>query len=269
MKKTLCVSLLAASSLLVTPFLASAAEGKVLATINGKQQITMDQYNLYLRSRQGGNSADLPPEMVLQELINRELIYRDALRRKLDKEAEYNEAIQNQQMNMLAAYALNQEVKALGDITDAMLKKEYEQATGNMSDSEYQARHILVESEKEAKDIIEKLNKKGDFAKLAKEKSTDQGSGQDGGSLGWFRLEQMVKPFSDGVKSLKPGQYTKTPVQSQFGWHVILLEDVRKVNPPSFDMIKEQLRTSIINKRVQEYIKGLRDKADIKISAQH
>lgn len=267
MKKTLPLTLLAATALLAAPIHAIAADGKALATVNGKP-ITKTQYDLYLKSRQGGN-AEIPADMLLQELINRELIYRDALKRKLDKDAEYTEAMQNQQMNMLAAFTLTKEVKALGDVSDAMLKKEYDQVIGTMSKDEYQARHILVKSEKEAREIIEKLDKKTDFATLAKEKSTDPGSSEEGGSLGWFRAEQMVKPFADSLKSLKPGQYTKAPVQTQFGWHVILLEEVRKANPPAFETIKDQLRNSIVNKRVQEYIKGLRDKADIKISAQH
>ena len=131
-----------------------------------------------------------------------------------------------------------------------------------MTGKEYKARHILVKTEDEAKAVVKQLDDGSDFAKLAKEKSTGP-SGKTGGDLGWFRPQQMVPPFSDAVAAMKKNTYTKKPVKTQFGWHVIKLEDLRDVQPPKFEDIKDQVKTIVQTKRVQKYVKSLRDKAKI------
>ena len=134
-----------------------------------------------------------------------------------------------------------------------------------MSLKEYKARHILTTTETEAQAVIAQLNKGANFATLAKEKSIDTSSAQNGGELGWFSPDQMVKPFADAVEKLKKGSYTQTPVHTQYGWHVILLQDVRAVQPPPFDEVKDQVRGIMQNRIIGEYIDGLRKKAKIQI----
>ena len=134
-----------------------------------------------------------------------------------------------------------------------------------MGKTEYKARHILVKTEDEAKNVIAQLDKGADFAKLAKEKSIGP-SGKEGGDLGWFSPDNMVKPFADAAAALKVGTYSKTPVHTQFGWHVIKLEDTRPVSPPSFDELKNQLMNSWRNKMISAYLDRLRSEANVKIT---
>jgi peptidyl-prolyl cis-trans isomerase C len=129
--------------------------------------------------------------------------------------------------------------------------------------TEYKARHILVDSEEAAKDVIKKLKKGEKFADLAKKVSKDPGSKGNGGDLGWFNPQQMVPPFSNAVVSLKNGELTQTPVQTQFGWHVILREDSRDQPPPAFDAVKDQLRSMMQTQRLQQHIGELKAKAKI------
>ena len=129
--------------------------------------------------------------------------------------------------------------------SEADTKAAYEKFKTELGDKEYSARHILVASEAEAKDVIAQINKGGDFAKIAKEKSKDPGSKDKGGDLGWFSLSGMVKPFSDAVSKLQKGSLTSEPVQTQFGWHVIKLEDVRDMKAPPYDKVKDGLQKQL------------------------
>jgi len=131
---------------------------------------------------------------------------------------------------------------------------------------ELKARHILVKEKTQAEQIITELDLGGDFAKLAEKHSTDAGSAKKGGELGWFRPQQMVAEFSNAALLLDKGKYTKVPVQSQFGWHIIKLEDSRDVAPPTFEQVKPKLAQALKQKRVAEYIQSLEKKADIKVN---
>lgn len=259
MKKiALIVGLTLAGGLLAS---VAVAEDKVLATVNGKKITEADVHD-YTKMRQGGSPQSLPQDLLVQELVNRELISQDAKKRGLDKDKDYRTVLENQQKNLLAAYAMQKTIQAKGEVTEEMLRAEYDKSMKGLSNKEFQAKHILVDKEDDAKAAIKALEGGADFTKLATEKTTDP----NGPDLGWFRPEQMVKPFSDAVKTLKKGEYTKAPVQTQFGWHVIMLEDTREVPPPEFDSLKDQIRTSVINKRIQEYIESLRKGAKIEVS---
>ena len=131
-----------------------------------------------------------------------------------------------------------------------------------MDKNEYHARHILVANQDQADEIIKKLKGGAKFEDLAKSQSID-GSKTNGGDLGWFTLARMVKPFGDAVKGLKKGEYTQQPVQTQFGWHVIKLEDTRDVTPPPFDQVKAQLTNAVIRKKLQTYVDQLKKDAKI------
>jgi peptidyl-prolyl cis-trans isomerase C len=148
-------------------------------------------------------------------------------------------------------------------ITDEALHARYNQDyAGKPGEQEAHARHILVPTEQEAKDIIAQLKKGVDFAKLAKERSKDPGAA-DGGDLGWFKRGDMVPAFSEAAFALKPGQFTQIPVQSQFGWHVILLEGLRQAAAPSFDDVKDELRQKMIQEGVQKAVQQARAQVQV------
>jgi peptidyl-prolyl cis-trans isomerase C len=131
-------------------------------------------------------------------------------------------------------------------------------------EQEYKASHILVETEEKAGEIIEKLNEGADFGELAKEHSKDTSATQ-GGDLGWFTPEVMVEPFSQAVTQLKEGEYTRQPVQTQFGWHVIRLEEVREATPPSIEEVRPQIVQRLQSQMISDYLEKLREQAEVEI----
>ena len=245
---------------------AVAAESAApLALVNGKA-ITQLDYDLYLSLRTGGDAQPetLPREMVIQELINRELIAASAVTKGLDKDPGFLQTIDSIRLNLLAGYALQKEASSFSQPTEEELQQEYAQAVSPEPVLEYKAQHILRETEQQAQDLINELDKGADFDTLAKGSSDDHMAAH-GTDLGWFRAEDMPPAFSAALATLTKGGYTKTPVPSDYGWHVIRLEDTRNAPPVEFESIKEQLATAVINKRVQAYVKSLRDQAKIEI----
>lgn len=245
--------------------LASAADdNNVIATINGTN-ITEGTLNRYADQR------GLPPEMpkgqqrnaLIEELINRELIYQNAVSIGVDKTPAIQEEVNYQRINIIASSMLNRSSDRFA-VSEADLKKEFENRKGELGGKEFKARHILLTTEADAKAVIAELDKGADFATLAGKKSTGP-SATNGGDLGWFQPAQMVKPFSDAAAKLSKGHYTKMPVKTQFGWHVILLEDTRAMNPPKFEDIKEQIRVGLQNRLIEKYIDGLRKTAKIQL----
>lgn len=264
MKKTaLLIPLLISASLLINQG-AMAADTDVLAIVNGKK-ITEADYNRYIKQRSGADPRHIPGrEMVLQELISLELINTDAIKKKLDKEPEFVQTLNDLKKNQLAAYTINKVVTAAGAPKESEIKAEYERLIGEMSKYEYKARHVLVSSEEDAKDLVAQLDKGAKIEELAKEKSIDPYA-QEGGDLGWFSPDQMETEFGNSVKALKKGEYTKTPVKTAYGWHVVLLEDIRDLQPPALSEVEEQIHTSLLGQRYQDYIKALRAKAKVEI----
>ena len=141
--------------------------------------------------------------------------------------------------------------------------KQYETFKASMGANEYKVRHILVDKEEDAKAIIDQLNKGGDFAALAKEKSKDPGSKDNGGDLDWGPAARYVKPFADAVTSLPKGETTKTPVKTDFGYHVIRVDDVRPLTVPPFNEMKEKFRQRAQQEQIQKLVMELRQKAKI------
>ncbi len=243
---------------------AVAAPADVLATVNGTH-ITQQMLEIYVRQRGIEDLSKLAPDRktkIIDELVNRELLYRAALDKKLDKKPDTLADLENARASILASSAVRGELEARGELTEAKLKEGYDKFIKNLPGLEYKTRHILLDSEDKAKEVIAQLDKGADFVKLANEHST---GAADGGELEWFQPEDMIKPFSDAAVKLQKDQYTKTPVQTQYGWHVIQLQDTRKVTPPSFDDVKEQIRTNARNATIEAYIKSLRDKAKVEI----
>ena len=158
--------------------------------------------------------------------------------------------------------------KFIAAVTEATVRARFDEELAKfVPQEEIRARHILVSNDQEAlaKEIIAELDAGGDFAKIAAEKSTDTGSGQSGGDLGWFKRGMMVKPFEDAAFALEPGQYTKTPVKSDFGWHVILVEEKRMETPPTFEVEGPRIEQELVRETFDREIGALRDAATIEL----
>jgi peptidyl-prolyl cis-trans isomerase C len=201
-------------------------------------------------------------QAVKEELINREVLVQAAQKRGLDKNAEVVAQMDMARQAVLVRALFESEVKA-NPITDADLQKQYEEFKKSMGENEYKIRHILVDKEDDAKAIIADLGKGADFAKLAKEKSKDPGSKDNGGDLDWGPTARYVKPFADAVMTLKKGQTTTAPVKTDFGYHVIRLDDVRPLKVPGFDELKEQFRQRAQQQQIQKLVMDLRSKAKV------
>jgi peptidyl-prolyl cis-trans isomerase C len=235
---------------------------EVVATVNGAT-ITRNLFDTYSQQRQQRRPGDQDPQAVLDEIVNLELALQDGIKNGVDKQPEIVAQVTQQRRAVIASAAIKQQLID-NPITDEELKKIYEEKTSGTG-TEYKARHILVEDEAKAKEMITKLDGGADFSELAKEHSTGP-SGKSGGDLGWFSSQQMVKPFSEAAAAMEKGKYSKEPVKTQFGWHVIMLEDSRESSPPPFEQLKPQLQSFAQNERIQNYVQSLRDNATIDIA---
>ena len=241
---------------------AQAANSSV-ATVNGKviKQSLVDYITKDATAR--GQTVDANVrEVIVSKLITSELVYQEAQRLGLDKQPDYLAKEELTRRELLVNTYLQDYLKK-NPVSEADTKAAYDKYKLEMGNKEYSARHILVGTEAEAKDIIAQLAKGGDFAKIAKEKSKDPGSKEKGGDLGWFSPGGMVKPFSDAITTLQKGSVTQTPVQTQFGWHVIKLEDVRDMQPPPYDKVKEGLQKQLQQRQLEKLLTDLRSKAKI------
>lgn len=238
----------------------------IIATVNGTPY-SLDLFRLFylerLQQAQGENSPALQ-EQAFNEFMSLVVASQESARRELEKDPEVAIAVELQRMKILsnaALVAMGEELEP----TEDELKKAYEEVKANASQTEYKARHILVKEEEEAKKLIEKLDGGADFGDLAREHSLGP-TGKNGGELDWFDAAQMVAPFSEAVTAMEVGSYTKAPVQTQFGWHVIELQDTRKAEPPSFDEAKPQLVVLLKRQALSEKLAGMRDNAMVELN---
>ncbi len=261
------------SHLLITGLMLAAipawvVAGNSVATVNGKP-ISQKSYDFYLAQamqRRGKNQqgqGGINREAVINELVNRELLHQAAVKAKVENDETVAFQLKQLKVDAMIQGLLNK-LSTENKITDKDLKAEYDKRIAGAKLSEYKARHILLKTEEEAKTVIAELDSGSKFEELAKKKSTGP-SAKDGGDLGWFNPSQMVPPFSQAVAQMKKGSYTKKPVKTQFGYHVIKLEDTRKRTPPKFEDIKPQLKMVLQNQRIQEYITNLRKTAKIDV----
>lgn len=241
---------------------AQAADTNV-ATVNGKpiKQSLVDYISKDATAR-GQNVDANVRSIIVNKLISSELVVQEAQKQGLDKQPDYIAKEELLRRELLVNTYIENFLKK-NTVSEADIKAEYEKFKAQVGDKEFSARHILVSTEAEAKDVIAQLGKGGDFAKLAKDKSKDPGSKDKGGDLGWFPPAAMVKPFSDAVGTLKKGQVTQTPVQTQFGWHVIKLEDTRTAQPPTYDKVKDNLKKQVQQRNLEKMLSDLRAKAKI------
>ncbi len=238
----------------------NGAEGdQVIAVVNGTV-LTMRDLAAYARTAQT-RGQQISREEALKGIIDRELVYQDALGKGLDKLPNVASELNNQRRTVMANVAIGEMLNGKPP-NEAEMRKFYDENVGKQRLKEYKASHILLETEGEAKAVITELDKGGQFAELAKSKSTGP-TGSKGGDLGWFTPNQMVPSFSAAAAGLQKGKYTKVPVQTQFGWHVILLEDTRDVQPPKFEDVRERITDALQNDRIGAYVQELRDKAKI------
>ncbi len=242
----------------------TVSKADAIADVNGSliAKSTFETLQKDLAARSRGQS--FPKDKLVEELVQRELLVQDAVKKGLDKTPEIAAQLEEARKSILAQEDVQSFIKT-SPVTDDEIKAEYDKKVGGDSSTEYKARHILVKTEDEAKKIIAELDKGGEFAKLANKYSLDGKEAKNGGDLGWFVPGQMVEPFSKAVIALEKGKYTKTPVQTQFGWHVILKEDSRKQTPPPLDAVKDQLTPYLQRQKVQKMIEALREQAKVEI----
>jgi peptidyl-prolyl cis-trans isomerase C len=241
----------------------SAAEaGPAVATINGKP-ISKSEFDLYVLNVGQQAQREVTEEQkaqILDQFISMKLAADVAEKAGIAKQQKVEDQLAIARMNVIVDAGLQKYLEE-HPVTDADLKPEYDAQVAALP-REYHARHILLEDKATAEAVTKDLKGGADFAKLAEQKSKDS-SAKSGGDLGWFTLDTMAKPFGDAVSSLQPGQLTEAPVQSQFGWHVIKLEESRAATPPAFDDVKDRVKVFVQRKKLQSYLEELRKGAKI------
>lgn len=245
-----------------TPAETRVDPGSVVAFINGTpiSKKSVDVFGSEIAQRRGGTK--IPEDKIIEELIKREVLRQNAMTQHLDQQPDNAARIDNAMRMVLSQIAAESYTES-APITDADIQTTYDQQVVANKQTEYKARHILVDTEKQARDLIAKLKKGEKFADLAKKNSKDPGSKNSGGDLGWFNPQQMVAPFATAVAALTNGETSQEPIQTQFGWHVILREDSRDQAPPPLDAVKDQLRSMLKAQRLQQHIADLMAQARI------
>ena len=241
-----------------------------VAVVDGKP-IPRDAFDDYLKGLLRGKPAtDVTAEeknQVLDQMISMQLIAAQALKEGMDKDPAVASRLDLARTQVLADAGVQKILKAIAP-TDQELHADYDAYVAGLDKTEYHARHILVAAKD--KDLAVSLTKKlkggAKFDELAKANSIDPGSKAMGGDLGWFTLANMVKPFGEAVKTLKKGEITADPIETQYGWHVVKLEDTRDTVPPTFDQHKPQSNNAVLQKKFKDYIEGLKKNAKIEKS---
>ncbi|MNJ99265.1 putative parvulin-type peptidyl-prolyl cis-trans isomerase precursor [compost metagenome] len=249
------------AALIVSASLPAMAQN--LAVVNGKP-IPSSRADVMIKQMTSQGQQDTPElrAMVKDELINREILIQEADKLGLGAQADVKNQIEIARQSILIR-ALVADYLKKNPVKDADIKAEYDRFKAQASDKEYHARHILVEKEDEAKAIIAKLKAGAKFEDLAKQSSKDPGSAANGGDLDWASPASFVKPFSDAMVALQKGQLSETPVKTQFGYHVIKLDDVRTAKIPTLEEVKPQIAESLQQKKLQAFQQQLRSKAKI------
>ena len=234
----------------------------VVATVNGDKimKSTLDGYLAVLSKR--GKKADT--QAAIDDLVATEIALQVARKSDILERPATKKLISDYTRNVLLKTWTTEKLDSF-DITDDEIKAAYDERVTKLASKEYNARHILVKTEDEAKAIIKELDGGADFEKLAKEKSTGP-SGANGGSLGWFKAKTMVPAFANAVKTMAKGEVSKEPVKTQFGYHIIKVEDSRDAKLPTLESMKTQLKRVIGQKKMFEYMLNLKKSADVKVT---
>jgi peptidyl-prolyl cis-trans isomerase C len=242
---------------------AAPKQGTQPVTVNGKP-IPKSRLEFIVKQRaaQGQPDNEQTRRMILDNLITQEVVAQEADRKGFGKGADVRTQMDLMRQQVLVQ-ALIQDYLKTHPVKDEDMLAEYNKLKASRGEKEYKARHILVDKDTEANDIIAQLKKGAKFEDLAKQ-SKDPGSKDKGGDLDWNPPTTFVKPFAEALTKLEKGKYTETPVQTQFGWHVIQLDDVRDHPFPAYDTVKQQLHARLQEQEVQKYVNELRAKATIK-----
>ncbi len=242
--------------------IASAAFAQNAAVVNNKP-IPKQRVDDFVAALTAQGRPDTPElrAAVREELIARELFVQEAEKKGLTRNNEVQRQLDSMRQDILIRALIRDHLKN-NPIKDEDIKAEYDKLRQQAGDKEYRARHILLEKEDEAKQVIEQLRKGAKFDELAK-KSKDTGSAQSGGDLDWNTPQTFVKEFSDAMVKLEKGKFTEAPIKTQFGYHVIRLDDVREAKAPPLEQVRPQIQQELERHRVQELQQSLRAKAKI------
>jgi peptidyl-prolyl cis-trans isomerase C len=241
----------------------AAAQGNAVAKVNGvavpraRQDLLMQQ-----QGARGMPDNDQTRAMVREELINREVLFQEAQKSGVGKRPEVQAQLDMARQEVLVSAYIRDWAKN-NPVSDADIQKEYERAKAQTGDKEYKARHILVETEEQAKGLIAELKKGGKFDELATKNSKDPGSAQRGGDLDWNVPATYDKQFADAMVKLEKGKYTEVPVRTRFGFHIIQLDDVRPVKFPALTEVRPRISQQITQQKIDDLVKSLRAKAKV------
>ena len=242
---------------------AAEAKGPNIATVNGVA-VPRARHDALMQQQAGRGMPDNEQtrELLREELINREIIAQEAQKSGMAKSADVQTQLDMARQDVLVSAYIRDWVRK-NPVNDADVQKEYERAKAQAGDREYKARHILVETEEQAKSVIAELKKGAKFEELASKNSKDPGSAQRGGDLDWNVPGQYDPQFSEAMVKLEKGKYTETPVRTRFGFHIIQLDDVRAVKFPALNEVRQRLSQQIAQNRIAELVKSLRAKAKV------
>lgn len=257
-------AVLAVSALLIQPAVAVAsADADVLAVVNGTKIMKNDVKEAMKQLPVDPKNEKEIINGVVNQMINEKLIDEETTKAKIADSEDFKKRMDVIKTQLLRQIFLENQLK--DKISDKAVKAEYEKFKNeNKGKQEIHARHILVPTEEEAKQVIKDLDAGKKFEELAAQRSSGPAA-EKGGDLGYFVKDEMIPEFSDAAFKLKPGTYTKEPVKTQFGWHVIKVEDKRDRKVPSLDQVEAAIKNKLGMDAMKSYIDGLRAKADIKM----
>jgi len=240
------------------------AEDPVVATVNG-EEIYKSELIAAAEALPAQYQADIDSilPVLLDRMVDLKLVVEAGRADGLDQDEDVRKRMEQAENQVISQVYIE---RALADrVTDEALRAQYEEMVATMPmEQEVHARHILLENEDDAKAVIAELDGGADFVELAKERSTGPSAPQ-GGDLGFFTKTQMVAPFAEAAFAMEPGSYSEEPVETQFGWHVILVEEKRDQEPPAFETLEPQIRNQVNSEGLEEVLSGLREAADIEI----
>jgi peptidyl-prolyl cis-trans isomerase C len=242
---------------------AKPAAGKPIATVNGVvvPQARAD-FLMQQQAQRGAPDTEQMRGAVREELINREVLAQEARKAGAEKAPEVQTQLDMVRQEIVVSYYLR-EFARKNPVTEAEIQKEYDRAKSQHGDKEYKARHILVETEDQAKGLIADLKKGAKFDELATKNSKDTGSAQRGGDLDWNVPGTFDKQFSEAMVKLEKGKYSEAPVKTRFGFHIIQLDDVRPAKFAAIGEVRPRIQQMLVQNKIEQLIKGLRAKAKI------
>ncbi len=255
------IALAMATGLAASPAFSADSKDAVVANVNGTD-LKLSALADFAR-QMGPQAAQAPYEVMLEIVINNQLVYDAAKKEKLESDPDVKAALKRVEAQLITQAYMQKKVRPA--VSDDAVKARYDRAVKDFVPAEeVRARHILVDTDEAARSIISELGRGVDFAELAKTRSKDTGSGMGGGDLGYFTVKQMVPEFSAAAFAMRPGEISKTPVKSEFGYHVIKVEDKRMAAIPPYDQAKQAIAGQIAEEIQQKMVMDLRDKAKIK-----